>query len=72
MSAGVNVAFQACRDGLRARSVTLYDVEILEAHHRHKIDAPSGTALKFGDVDRPRPRQGPRSHRRARTQGTGR
>ncbi|TMG95243.1 MAG: 4-hydroxy-tetrahydrodipicolinate reductase, partial [Betaproteobacteria bacterium] len=27
-----------------------YDVEILEAHHRHKIDAPSGTALKFGEV----------------------
>ncbi|HZE61509.1 MAG TPA: 4-hydroxy-tetrahydrodipicolinate reductase [Burkholderiales bacterium] len=27
-----------------------YDVEILEAHHRHKVDAPSGTALKLGDV----------------------
>ena len=27
-----------------------YDVEILEAHHRHKIDAPSGTALRMGEV----------------------
>jgi 4-hydroxy-tetrahydrodipicolinate reductase len=27
-----------------------YDVEIIEAHHRHKIDAPSGTALKLGEV----------------------
>ena len=27
-----------------------YDVEIIEAHHRHKVDAPSGTALKIGDV----------------------
>jgi 4-hydroxy-tetrahydrodipicolinate reductase len=27
-----------------------YDVEIFEAHHRHKVDAPSGTALKMGEV----------------------
>lgn len=27
-----------------------YDVEILEAHHRHKVDAPSGTALKLGEI----------------------
>ena len=27
-----------------------YDVEILEAHHRHKVDAPSGTAVKLGEV----------------------
>jgi 4-hydroxy-tetrahydrodipicolinate reductase len=27
-----------------------YDVEIVEAHHRHKVDAPSGTALKLGEV----------------------
>src|SRR5207245_3034425 len=27
-----------------------YDVEIIEAHHRHKVDAPSGTALKLGEV----------------------
>jgi len=27
-----------------------YDVEIIEAHHRHKVDAPSGTALKLGEI----------------------
>ena len=27
-----------------------YDVEILEAHHRHKVDAPSGTALRMGEI----------------------
>jgi 4-hydroxy-tetrahydrodipicolinate reductase len=27
-----------------------YDVEIIEAHHRHKVDAPSGTALRLGEV----------------------
>ena len=26
------------------------DIEIIEAHHRHKIDAPSGTALRMGEV----------------------
>jgi 4-hydroxy-tetrahydrodipicolinate reductase len=26
------------------------DIEIVEAHHRHKVDAPSGTALKMGEV----------------------
>ena len=49
MSVGVNVvmalveqAARALRDG--------YDVEIVEAHHRHKVDAPSGTALQMGEV----------------------
>ena len=27
-----------------------YDIEIVEAHHRHKVDAPSGTAIKMGEV----------------------
>ena len=27
-----------------------YDIEIVEAHHRHKVDAPSGTALRMGEV----------------------
>ena len=27
-----------------------YDVEVIEAHHRHKVDAPSGTALRMGEV----------------------
>ena len=34
----------------RARSTEGYDIEIIEAHHRHKVDAPSGTALKMGEV----------------------
>src|SRR5258706_14477045 len=49
MSAGVNVAFKLVETAARTLG-DAYDVEILEAHHRHKIDAPSGTALKFGDV----------------------
>src|SRR5882672_4108210 len=49
MSVGVNVAFKLAETAARALGDG-YDVEIIEAHHRHKVDAPSGTALKFGDV----------------------
>jgi 4-hydroxy-tetrahydrodipicolinate reductase len=49
MSAGVNLAFRLAETAARTLGDT-YDVEIVEAHHRHKIDAPSGTALKFGEV----------------------
>jgi len=49
MSPGVNVAFRLVETAALALG-DAYDVEILEAHHRHKIDAPSGTALKFGEV----------------------
>lgn len=49
MSVGVNVAFKLAETAAQALGDG-YDVEIIEAHHRHKIDAPSGTALKFGDV----------------------
>jgi 4-hydroxy-tetrahydrodipicolinate reductase len=49
MSVGVNVTFkllemaaQALREG--------YDIEIVEMHHRHKVDAPSGTALGMGEA----------------------
>ena len=49
MSPGVNVAFRLVETAAVALG-DAYDVEILEAHHRHKIDAPSGTALKFGEV----------------------
>jgi 4-hydroxy-tetrahydrodipicolinate reductase len=49
MSVGVNVTMKLLE--LAARSLaTGYDVEIIEAHHRHKVDAPSGTALKMGEV----------------------
>src|SRR5262249_44862982 len=44
-SVGVNVMFRLL--DIAARSLAQgYDIEILEAHHRHKVDAPSGTALR--------------------------
>jgi len=49
MSAGVNLAFTLAETAARTLGND-YDVEIIEAHHRHKVDAPSGTALKFGAV----------------------
>ena len=49
MSMGVNVAFRLAETAARALGDE-YDVEIIEAHHRHKIDAPSGTALRFGEA----------------------
>jgi 4-hydroxy-tetrahydrodipicolinate reductase len=49
MSAGVNLAFTLAETAARTLGDG-YDVEIVEAHHRHKVDAPSGTALKFGEV----------------------
>ncbi len=49
MSVGVNVTMKLLE--LAARSFSEgYDIEIIEAHHRHKVDAPSGTALKMGEV----------------------
>ncbi len=49
MSVGVNVVFKLLDTASRILSEG-YDVEIVEAHHRHKIDAPSGTALRMGEV----------------------
>jgi len=46
---GVNVVFQLAQTAARALG-DAYDVEIVEAHHRHKVDAPSGTALKLGEL----------------------
>ncbi|HEX5465032.1 MAG TPA: 4-hydroxy-tetrahydrodipicolinate reductase [Burkholderiales bacterium] len=48
MSVGVNVVLKLL--DVAARALDGYDVEIIEAHHRHKIDAPSGTALRMGEV----------------------
>lgn len=45
----VNVLFKLAETAAGALGEA-YDVEILEAHHRHKVDAPSGTALKLGEV----------------------
>jgi 4-hydroxy-tetrahydrodipicolinate reductase len=49
MSIGVNVVLKLLQTAAAALS-TGYDIEIIEAHHRHKVDAPSGTALKMGEV----------------------
>ncbi len=49
MSVGVNVVMKLLDMAARALNAG-YDIEIVEAHHRHKVDAPSGTALKMGEV----------------------
>ncbi len=49
MSVGVNVMLKLLDVAARALSEG-YDIEIIEAHHRHKVDAPSGTALQMGEV----------------------
>jgi 4-hydroxy-tetrahydrodipicolinate reductase len=49
MSVGVNVTLKLLALAANALA-TGYDIEITEAHHRHKVDAPSGTALKMGEV----------------------
>jgi 4-hydroxy-tetrahydrodipicolinate reductase len=49
MSVGVNVVLRLLDTAARALAEG-YDIEVIEAHHRHKVDAPSGTALKMGEV----------------------
>ena len=49
MSIGVNVMFEATKK-LAEILGDDYDVEIIEAHHKHKVDAPSGTALRLGEA----------------------
>ncbi|MEK6561224.1 MAG: 4-hydroxy-tetrahydrodipicolinate reductase [Nitrospirota bacterium] len=49
MSIGVNLVFRIIQDVAKALGDD-YDVEIIEAHHRHKKDAPSGTAMKMAHI----------------------
>ena len=49
MSVGVNVTLKLLELAATALN-NGYDIEITEAHHKHKVDAPSGTALKMGEV----------------------
>jgi len=49
MSVGVNLTFKLIEMAARALGAG-YDIEIVEAHHRNKVDAPSGTALHMGQV----------------------
>lgn len=49
MSIGVNLCFKLLDIAARVLGEEV-DIEIIEAHHRHKVDAPSGTALRMGEV----------------------
>ncbi len=49
MSVGVNLTFRLLETAAKVLAQG-YDIEIIEAHHRHKVDAPSGTALAMGEV----------------------
>ena len=78
MSLGVNLLTALTRKVAAALDAD-FDIEILEMHHRHKVDAPSGTALMLGraaadgrgvkldEVERARAR---RPHRRAQAAAT--
>lgn len=48
-SVGVNLTLNLLRTAAKVLGDTA-DIEIIEAHHRHKVDAPSGTALRMGEV----------------------
>lgn len=49
MSVGVNLCFKLLDIAARIMGDNT-DIEVIEAHHRHKVDAPSGTALRMGEV----------------------
>ncbi len=49
MSTGVNLTFKLIKTAAEVLDFS-YDVEILEAHHKEKLDSPSGTALKMGEI----------------------
>ena len=49
MSVGVNLCLKLLQMAARVLGDSV-DIEVIEAHHRHKVDAPSGTALKMGQV----------------------
>ena len=49
MSVGVNLCLKLLQTAAAVLGDSV-DIEVIEAHHRHKVDAPSGTALKMGEV----------------------
>jgi 4-hydroxy-tetrahydrodipicolinate reductase len=49
MSVGVNVLLSLVEEAARALGPA-FDIEIVEMHHKHKVDAPSGTALRLGEA----------------------
>ncbi|MBW3097673.1 4-hydroxy-tetrahydrodipicolinate reductase [Pseudohoeflea sp. DP4N28-3] len=50
MSLGVNLLSELVEQAARALAAADWDIEVLEMHHRHKVDAPSGTALLLGEA----------------------
>src|SRR5690606_28694186 len=50
MSLGVNLLATLVKQAAKALSADDFDIEVLEMHHRHKVDAPSGTALLLGQA----------------------
>ena len=50
MSLGVNLLAVLVKQAARALDPADFDIEVLEMHHRHKVDAPSGTALLLGEA----------------------
>ena len=49
MSIGVNLLFDLCRQATKVLDQE-YDIEVIEMHHKHKKDAPSGTAVKLAEI----------------------
>jgi 4-hydroxy-tetrahydrodipicolinate reductase len=49
MSVGTNLVFKLIATAAQVLNEG-YDIEVIEAHHRHKVDAPSGTALRMGEI----------------------
>jgi 4-hydroxy-tetrahydrodipicolinate reductase len=49
-SLGVNLLLSLVAQAARALPAEAYDIEVFEAHHRHKVDAPSGTAFMLGEA----------------------
>ncbi len=50
MSLGVNMLMELVKQASKALSDQGFDIEIVEKHHRHKLDAPSGTAIALADA----------------------
>jgi len=50
MSLGVNLLAVLVEQAARALDPQAFDIEVLEMHHKHKVDAPSGTALLLGEA----------------------
>ncbi len=50
MSLGINLLSVMVRQAAKALEADDFDIEVLEMHHRHKVDAPSGTALLLGEA----------------------